>query len=305
MAYYGVRSFALARIFANNYALDASHILDIGAGPGSAGMALRLGKEVSALDVIEPAKLAVQSIQELCQNLGLSKATQLGQRIEDSPLNKGRYSTVFAFFSLNEWPADLSRRAQLVTKAYQALRPGGTLCIVEPALRETARELSALRELLLEGGLQLLGPCTHQNPCPMLQRRRDYCHGRVQLDLPEDFVALGRKSGGFDLNDSDFSSLLFRAPMNIPQAELAPSTMPPASYRVVGDPRHEKGRVRLFACGAPGLVELSALTRKGAQGVEALSSLQRGDEILLHDTPNDGRLRITDVATISPQTWSP
>ena len=60
------------------------------------------------------------------------------------------------------------------------LAPGGTIVIIEPALRETSRELLAVRDLLLsqtaQPALDVVAPCFWAGPCPALERERDWCH---------------------------------------------------------------------------------------------------------------------------------
>lgn len=311
LAYYSVRSFALARQFTKNFQLDPRQVLDIGSGPASAGLACILGHEQAQLDLLEPSKLAVLSAMQLAKNLKLNAAKQIAQRIENSKLSAGRYSTVLIFFSLNEWPDDEKMRVNWLRQAYQSLAPGGQLLIVEPALRKTSRELMSLREQLIAAGLELVAPCTHHQACPMLQRRRDYCHGTIQLDIPDDFVRLGEMAGGLNLNDTDYAYLLFRASGlahdNIHEGAHNSNTdvenEAVKSYRVVGNLRKEKGRLRQFVCGAQGLVELSALTRAKAKGAKALQDLQRGDEIALNHAPEQGRLRLQEDADVQKLGW--
>ena len=304
MAYYSVRSFALARQFHKHFKLDPARLVDIGSGPASAALACALNHGQARIDLVEPSDLALRSAGHLAAQLRLPGPKKIASRIETSTLAAKKYSSILAFFSLNEWPDDPQRRMQWVQQAYQGLAPGGQLLIVEPALRKTARDLSALRDGLIEAGLQLVAPCRHMAPCPMLQRRRDYCHGSMLLDVPQDFVRLGEMVGHMNLRDTDYAYLLFRAPdATISAADDDRTNF--QLYRVIAHARHEKGRLRRFVCGEQGLLELSALTRASAQGAEALEDLRRGDEICLNKSPKNGRLRLTDAGDVRKLGWRP
>ena len=66
-----------------------------------------------------------------------------------------------------------SQRARWIS---QWVRQAATI-VIEPALHDPTRALQRARDRLLsEGGVRVLAPCPHQQPCPMLQRQGDWCH---------------------------------------------------------------------------------------------------------------------------------
>ncbi len=93
-----------------------------------------------------------------------------------------RFDVVLLGAVLNEQRDDW---APLMHGVAEVLAPGGVVVVVEPALDETARRLMELREGLREA-VTTLAPCTHDGPCPLLARRRDWCFTVRAVRLPRD-----------------------------------------------------------------------------------------------------------------------
>jgi ribosomal protein RSM22 (predicted rRNA methylase) len=71
----------------------------------------------------------------------------------------------------------------------QGLAPGGRLLLVEPGTRLGGKLLGRLRGLLSEEGLCTLGPCTHQEACPMLDKSwRSWCHFTLPVENAPDWL---------------------------------------------------------------------------------------------------------------------
>ena len=140
-------------------------VLDLGAGLGSTSLgvarfaALRGSAdslEVTALDIDEEA---LSLFEALCADLSGLPAVplRLQTRVADldrAPLQGGPYELISVGLALNELAAGhapeqrLERLTARVLQLAQLLTQDGCLIIVEPALRETARVLHALRDRL-------------------------------------------------------------------------------------------------------------------------------------------------------------
>ena len=99
------------------------------------------------------------------------------------PAVAGRFDLVVAAHLLNELFVDRqpAERVALRVRRIRAwstlLAPNGVLILIEPALRDTSRELLAVRDqVLAAGGLHVLAPCFWTGPCPALALERDWCH---------------------------------------------------------------------------------------------------------------------------------
>jgi ribosomal protein RSM22 (predicted rRNA methylase) len=258
---------ALARIFDAVALTRPQRVLDLGAGTGAAGRALLdrwPGIELVAVDKVEGPGI----VQADLARAGRPKGAQ------------GRFDLVVAAHLLGELSLDVEGRARLVSGwCRDVLADDGHCILIEPALRQTSRALLAVRDRLVAAGLFVVAPCLWQGACPALTRERDFCHASA------DRVAQGRSR-------VDFSYLVLRN-----QGRACGDT---ALFRVVSDPMKDKGRLRLFICGAAGRVLLTRLDRERSPGNQAFERIERGDVVRVEKAAmrSDG-LRCTSDTTIA------
>jgi SAM-dependent methyltransferase len=272
-------------------------LLDLGAGAGAMtlGTAAFLaesdgGRElaVTAVDRDRPAlDLFERAAAVLADRLGgrirLQRRAELLRRAQLEP---SAFDLVLAGGVLNE--LDAPGRIDLVGRALAALAPGGALVVIEPALRQTSRDLHQLRDHVIEAGLaRVFAPCTRSSaPCPALARERDWCHEDRPLALPpraaEISHATGLRDGGMK-----FAYLVLRAG-NEP---LIAAPAGRVTLRLVGDPRREKGRRECLACGDQGWVQLRLLSRHRSETNRAFERARRGDVLVIDQTGAAGAIR--------------
>ncbi len=254
---------ALARILARELPVAAGgralirRALDLGAGTGAAGRAVRAhcGEDVEVVSVDRVPGPGI-IVTDLATVAGGVRSAGV----------RGRFDLVVAAHFLNELRPDLAWRARLVQAwCDELLDPAGLLVLVEPALRETSRHLLFVRDRLVEAGLFVVAPCFWQGPCPALGRPRDWCH---------DTAPSHDASGGS--RRVDFSYLVVRQKT---VAGLAPAKVNTfaSPWRVVSDPMPDKGRLRLIGCGASGRHVLSLLTKHRSDENRAFAQAVRGD----------------------------
>jgi len=242
----------LAEVFpARARAGQTIRALDLGAGTGAAGAAVReaWGDRVRLVSVDRVAGDTSTRAADV---------TDVG-RLAREVLGGQRFDLVVAAHVLNELEperqtADRPHRLARLVQGWceTLLAEAGTLIIVEPALRETSRVLLGVRDLLVAGdSLRIVAPCLFTGPCPALARDRDWCHDAA--------------------GSVDFSYLVVRA------AGPAGETADPALFRIVSDPMPEKGRLRLFGCGSGGRHALVRLNRHESDTNADLALLRRGD----------------------------
>jgi hypothetical protein len=251
---------ALRRIFAGGFFPEVRRALDLGAGTGAAGQAVRarFGAEVVAVDRVPAAGVLVADLARPGRPDGV----------------EGRFDLIVAAHVLNELPLPVAEKAERVAYwCHELMAPSGTCVIVEPALRETSRALLEIRDRLVARGLFVAAPCFWQGPCPALARERDWCH-----DAAAPVAA--------DRSRVDFSYLVLRH-------HGTPAT-DPTLFRVVSDRLEEKGRARLFGCGPTGRHPLVRLTRDQSPANAAFDQLERGDIITATaTTPAGDGLRVS------------
>ena len=260
---------ALGRILAEVYGpalAPPARALDLGAGTGAAGAALRArfgeALELVSVDRVQGPGIVAADLQREVPNV------------------LGRFDLIVAAHLLGELflsePADrrleaLARR--VLTWSRALLAEGGLVILVEPALRETSRALLGVRDRLLVAGLGVVAPCFWTGPCPALERERDWCHDAAPVrSAPR----------------VDFSYLVLRT-----AATVAP---PSTSVRVVSDRLVEKGRLKIFGCGPSGRSPIVRLDRASSAANAAFGQLERGDVATIADAraATDGAAAVTD-----------
>jgi len=239
---------ALAKILGGLGLRAPKRVLDLGAGTGAVGSALRTwfgdNLEVVAVDrVAAPGSVVVDLARAL-------------------PAVDGQFDLVVAAHLLGELYVDAPAARRIEARAGRVLAwcraflaNDGTAIIIEPALRATSRELLALRDRLVASGLRVVAPCFWSGPCPALERGRDWCHDAAPV------AGEGRRI--------DFSYLVLRA--------SGAQVTDPSIYRIVSDPLPEKGRLRLYGCGPAGRHALVRLDRHASPSNAAFEELVRGD----------------------------
>lgn len=272
-------------------------VLDIGAGLGatSFGVArwLRLRKlPVQALSVVAlehnaPALRVFQAFVRAFADLPDEFVPiTLETRAEDlrSLRSTEKFDLITFGFVLNELFLDLpeqeraERRASILVDASHRLAPGGTIVLLEPALRETARELMLLRDVLVKSGAApyVIAPCLHDLGCPMLPSERDWCHQELPYALPPALAEVAR-AASLRYEGLSYASLVL--------ANTRRPARPGHSYRVVSDRLASKGKLELYGCSDAGYTRLTRLDKHQSPENEAFSSARRGDVLTVsHDT---------------------
>jgi ribosomal protein RSM22 (predicted rRNA methylase) len=271
-------------------------VLDLGCGPGTGSLAMldwlwhrspERAKSVSVM-AADSSHASLQDAKRLwetyCQEVGISTSGlrciegnlehplkgDLGKQIE-----RGRpYDLIIMANCLNELFATATdppaERAAVIGQLLPFLAPHGTIMIIEPALRQTARALHQMRNHLLKQGLcTVYSPCLHEKACPALDHPDDWCHEERPWQTPPAIAALDREVG-FIKDALKFSYLLLRTDGRtiVPRSSQ--------TFRVVSELRELKGEKRAWLCNETGRPEVGRLDRKASPHNEALDSWHRG-----------------------------
>ena len=90
-------------------------------------------------------------------------------------------------------PVDIGGRAFALLGL---LATHGSLIIMEPALRETSRNLLRVRDALVaKQACTVYSPCLHEKPCPALVKDDDWCHEERPWTPPVIVAAIDREVG--------------------------------------------------------------------------------------------------------------
>jgi len=265
---------------------EPTRVLDLGSGPGTGALAVldwlrrhpllstrklevycldRSAQALTETNLLCAAYARLAKVEgfrlvtaeaDLERGAGRAIAKMLG-RPEPQPV----FSVIILANCLNELfhghRQPLKKQVDLLHDCAAWLAPNGTIMILEPALRETARDLHLLRNDLLaqpDRHLRVYSPCLHDRPCPALVKETDWCHEERPWTPPA-FVAAIDREVGFIKDALKFSYLLLRKDGERP----APDE--PSVYRVVSELRVMKGEKRAWLCNRTGRPEVGRLDR--------------------------------------------
>jgi SAM-dependent methyltransferase len=300
------------------------HVLDLGAGLGAMTWGLVRAREAlggkGAIDATwvdadaEALDVAQQIVGERARRVPRGAAPRVTPvRAAVSPASplpreaRGPFDVVLAGHVLSEMDRGLApgpraeaHAAWLGRLLCDAVAPGGSLVVVEPALRDRTRHLHRVRDALLCGpsGATVFAPCTHAARCPALADERDWCHEDLRVDLPSWLVPVAR-AAGLRHEGLTFSYLVLRRDgTTIASAQRA--SPGEVLLRVVSDRIKSKGKLEVFLCGdfaaqgarAPARVRAARLDRDAGDANVAWGSLARGDVVALGAALDRGRPRI-------------
>ena len=279
---------------------ETLRVLDLGAGLGTTTLGMahtlfrvarELGQKAPTLDVtaVEQDAVALKIFEALARETtspaGLAneastiqiRSVQGDIRTKTASLD-GTYDVILLGLAVNELWADsetkerISQRAAWLESLASKMSEHAVIIIIEPALYATSRDLQMLRDTLVAANstLKILGPCVHNNACPMMKGARDWCHGQNPLRLPSELAAVAREAG---LRYEGLSYSYLSLGRNVANAH-AENTL-----RIVSDSLLSKGKSEFIGCGVRGLTRLRLLDRNVTNENEAFEALERGDLI--------------------------
>jgi ribosomal protein RSM22 (predicted rRNA methylase) len=272
-------------------------VLDLGAGLGASTLGLarflrHAGLPDRKLEVVavERDLGATQLMRALCtavaQLPGEFAPVELKMRAADlrELRESGPFDLVLLGFVLNELYLEQPEqqrgtlRASLLRTLAGQLERDGALIVLEPALKDSARELMRVRDALAQDGGPpfVFAPCIRSGPCPMLVAERDWCHESLDFGLPPPLSAVAQRAG------LRFQGLSYAALVLSNQPRGWPA-LPGQRYRVVSDRLRSKGKLELFGCGELGYQRLTRLDRDASSANQELEQLRRGDIVELPD----------------------
>jgi len=253
-------------------------VLDVGAGVGAMtlGLLAHRGAGGTRVTAVDRDARALAIFRRVATRLPDPPALTTVRADLAAPLPDGPFDLVLAGTVMNELAP--AARAPLVRALVERLADGGAVILLEPALRETARDLHALRDALVaEGGVHVFAPCTHERPCPALVDPRDWCHEDRPFQPPPRLAALMRRTGLRD-GGLKFAYVTLRRTPD-PLVVASPGGR---ALRVVSGALDSKGVVERILCGDDGRKHLRLLRRERSESFRILDESRRGD-VLVED----------------------
>lgn len=258
LAYLGARMpatyAAVHRVLQN--APSSDHVLDLGAGPGTASWAAAdLFPSLKRLTLVEKSPEAI-ALGQMLARFSTHPALQNAQWIHQSlsgPIPNA--DAAILSYVLNEIPDP----APLIARCWEVV---SCLVIVEPGTPKGFHLIRKVRQQLIDLGARLIAPCPHELACPI--QGSDWCHFSARVERTRLHRLL--KEGSLGYEDEKFSYLIA-------------SKSPGAHFagRIVRHPLKQSGHVRFTVCTDQGILEDKIVTRKDKEAYRKARDAEWGD----------------------------
>lgn len=230
-----------------------THLLDLGAGPGTASWAAaELFPALQKITLIEQSMEAIAVGKTLAQHSShpaLLSAQWIHQSLS-SPFPPA--DTAILSYVLNEIKDPIS----LIEPLWASL---STLIILEPGTPKGADLIRKLRHHLLQRGAFILAPCPHAHACPS-----DWCHFSARVERTRLHRLL--KEGTLGYEDEKFSYLI-----------VSKTPAQSQGSRILRHPLKQSGHVRLSLCASSGQLEEKVVTRSDKESYRKARDAEWGD----------------------------
>ncbi|HOA30714.1 MAG TPA: small ribosomal subunit Rsm22 family protein [Clostridia bacterium] len=236
-------------------------LLDVGAGPATSVWASSLlFDSLTDFKLFEHEGSMIQVGKRMLEFLdGKYNIEWHGEDItRDVDFDKS--DIVVSSYMLNE--IDKDKRESLIKRLWESTK--GVLVLVEPGSRLGFGIIDELRSLLVESGGKIIGPCTHNDTCPMPEE--EWCHFAQRVNRP-DFLRYA-KGGTLPYEDEKFSYIC------VSKIEFESER----EGVIVFPPKLRKGHVILDVCTKNG-IEKRTYAKKEKEVYKAAKKLNLGDEI--------------------------
>jgi len=298
--YVPLRELALhpARLFDR----DRLRILDLGCGPGTSLLGaleffsaranpprielVGVDQVAGNLKIVEELFIARQQTSALAASLKIihSGIEHAGRRLA------GTFDLIVFSNVLNElFTHDEGRIGKRVADVsdilHRFLADDGSCIIIEPALRETSRELLQVRDGLLESGFHIYSPCLYHADCPALSNPKDWCHEDIPWDSPALIQELDKLTG-LRKESLKFSYLVLRK-----DGCTLDGLYGGHAFRVVSEPLPSKGKLEYYLCGSGGRKPVTRLNKDRTSANQAFETLTRGDVVRFEGLIDEGKRR--------------
>jgi ribosomal protein RSM22 (predicted rRNA methylase) len=291
-------------------------LLDIGCGPGTnllgflsllvEGTVLTDSLECVALDSVrenlqDAEQLFSRYSDRLKQSRDIAPLRTYQAELSHPPLlsvNEPLFDFVVFGNVLNELFLNRKDRIQercdlVAALAQKWLSRDGFLILLEPALKETSRELLLLRDCLLDRtDLRVYAPCVHNLHCPAVapENFSDWCHEDRSWVSPRLIQAIDALVGNRK-ESLKYSYVVFnRLGLSVAEAahwqarnkgkDSGTGEVSSQAWRVVSERLEEKGKSSAYFCGVQGRARVTRLQKHGSKNNQDFGKLERGQVVV-------------------------
>ncbi len=280
---------------------DRLRVLDLGSGPGTALLGMleffsrqehRPKLDCTALDQVgENLKDAGRLFAEWRGSTGMDASLRtLRSGVEQAAtrLAGERFDILILSNALNELfhgrdERIEERRSVLRTLLDQLMDRQGSCIIIEPALRETSREMLEVVCGLPAENVRFYSPCPAEGLCATLENARDWQHEEVPWDPPPIVRDVDRRTG-LRKDALKFSYVVLRT-----DASCITDVHGRDAWRVVSEPLLSKGKAEFYLCGSEDRRLAVRLDKDRSDANQDFGCLQRGDFVLFEGVLDEGK----------------
>jgi ribosomal protein RSM22 (predicted rRNA methylase) len=235
-------------------------LLDLGAGPGTAGWAaMEVFEELREITLVERDEGWIRMGRALAK-AGGNALIENADWVRADLRAAGSFPAhdlVVASYALGEVERKIAR--EVLRAAWAAAR--AALVVIEPGTTAGFELIRLLREDLIGLGGHLIAPCPHQGECPM--SAGDWCHFSQRLERSSLHRRL--KAGELGHEDEKFSYVA---------ASKGP--VKPARARVLRHPLRRSGHAQLLLCAGEG-IQTVTVTRSDKEAWRRARKTDWGD----------------------------
>jgi hypothetical protein len=201
---------------------------------------------------------------------------------------KGPFDVIVLSNVLNELfthdPRRAGHRTALLSGILERLlAPDGSCIVIEPALRETSRDLLEVRDAMIEKGFHVYSPCLVNTACPARVNPKDWCHEDIPWETPALLRELDKLTG-LRKDSLKFSYLVLRRD-GLSLADVCGRD----ACRVVSEPLASKGKREFYVCGAEGRKLMMRLDKDATPLNKAYEKLRRGHVVRFERLTDEGK----------------
>ena len=181
------------------------------------------------------------------------------------------------------------RSRRIATLIHDWLAPNGFLILMEPALRETSRDLLRVRDSLLDMlPLTVYSPCVHGRPCPAVAPgcTSDWCHEDHAWQTPswirqiDDRTGLRKNSLKYSYVVLNRMGLSIRDPvLDVTPGDAQAFSAQSQVWRVVSETLEERGKAAAYLCGSEGRFRVTRLNKHASPANADFALLDRGQVV--------------------------
>ncbi len=274
------------------FSKEQLRILDVGSGPGTATLGAldffsRQGKrpllQFTAVDQVgENLKDAENLFRSWRNRTGINASLRTIKSAVEKAMDRpagDRYDIIVLSNVMNELfhgNEDRIAKRTLFLKNIlsRLLAPDGSCIIIDPALRETSRELLMVRDSLLEEGFSIYSPCLGGGNCPALANPRDWCHEDIPWDPPEIVKEIDSHIG-LRKDSLKFTYLVLRKD-GLSLADIYGGNV----FRVVSEPLVSKGKIEFYLCGKGERRLIMRLDKDKTASNKTFENMSRGNLVV-------------------------